>query len=309
MAPTERVLDGGRPRVFVSAPVDKNLEPWQKKVKAKIVDAVKGAGFEPQMFGVAGLPVKMAWNFDNVVKVLSRCRGAVIIGLARERFEVDDKTIALSSEYNHYEGAAAHALGLPLLILAEEGLASDRGILDRGGQYIVSIPQNAKATWTSKSTDFTTHFNDWKASISAQKDVFFGYSSDAKTVASTIMNYLTHELDLTVEDWAMDFKAGETILARLTEAAEKCETGLFLLTKDDDVLQGSEKVASPRDNVIFEAGFFLQAKGPKRVLIIREKETKMPADLGGTIYVLLKNRDEIATIHDQLRKFFKAALT
>src|SRR6185436_20363789 len=128
MAPTERALDGGKTRVFVSAPVDKNLEPWQKKIKSKIVDALKAAGFEPQMFGVSGLPVKMAWNFDNVDKVLSRCRGAVILALARERFDVDGDTVALSSESKHYEGAAAHALGLPLLILAEEGLSSDHGI-------------------------------------------------------------------------------------------------------------------------------------------------------------------------------------
>jgi len=299
-------VDGDKPRVFVSSPVDKNLEPWQKKLKAKIVSLIRAAGFEPQMFGVCGLPVKMAWNFENVDKVLSRCRGAVIIGLSRQRFTVGKKTVSLSSEYAHYEGAAAHALGLPLLILAEEGVG-DRGILDRGGQYIVSIPKDAKPVWTKKS-DFTTHFDDWKGSIAGRKDVFFGYSSDAKTTASAIMNYLTHELDLTVEDWAMDFKAGDTILARLTQAAENCDTGLFLLTKDDDIAQGSEKIAAPRDNVIFEAGFFLQAKGPKRVAIVREKETKMPADLGGTIYVLLKNRDEISTIHDQLRKFFKSAL-
>lgn len=300
-------MDGGKARVFVSAPVDKNLELWQKRIKAKIVDQIKAAGFEPQMFGVCGLPVKMAWNFENVDKVLSRCRGAVIIGLSRQRFTVGKKTISLSSEYAHYEGAAAYALGLPLLILAEDEIG-DRGILDKGGQYIVSIPKDAKPIWTSRSSDFTTHFNDWKTSIAGRKDVFFGYSSDAKTTASAIMNYLTHELDLEVEDWAMDFKAGDTILSRLTQAAENCDTGLFLLTKDDDIVQGSEKIAAPRDNVIFEAGFFLQAKGPKRVVIVREKETKMPADLGGTIYVLLKNRDEISTIHDQLRKFFKGAL-
>ena len=106
----------------------------------------------------------------------------------------------------------------------------------------------------------------------------------------------------------MDFGAGETILNRIGEAAENCQTGLFLFSKDDKLEGSAEKVAAPRDNVVFEAGFFIQAKGQKRVLIIREKEAKMPADLGGGIYVLLKDRDDIAGIHEQLRKFFKNAL-
>ncbi|WP_447603718.1 TIR domain-containing protein [Nitrospira sp. Nam80] len=35
--------------------------------------------------------------------------------------------------------------------------------------------------------------------------------------------------------------------------------------------------------VVFEAGYFASAKGKKRVLIIRQSGTKMPADLGGDI--------------------------
>ena len=183
-------------RVFVSAPADGHLEPWQKKVKTKIVDAVKAAGFEPQMFGVSGLPLKMAWSFDNVDKVLARCQGALVIALARQRYE--DDTVALPSEYNHYEGAAAHTLGLPLLILAEDGLATDRGILNRAGQHIVTIPQNAKTTWVAKSPDFLAHFDEWKTSMAAQKDVFFGYCSDAQATANAIMNFLQHTLKVTI---------------------------------------------------------------------------------------------------------------
>jgi predicted nucleotide-binding protein len=42
-----------------------------------------------------------------------------------------------------------------------------------------------------------------------------------------------------------------------------------------------ENRAVPRDNVLFEAGYFIQAKGKDRVLIVREAGAKMPADLGG----------------------------
>lgn len=59
--------------------------------------------------------------------------------------------------------------------------------------------------------------------------------------------------------------------------------GIFLFTKDNPLVGIDENQASPRDNVVFEAGYFMHAKGKERTLIIREEGTKMPADLGGNI--------------------------
>jgi predicted nucleotide-binding protein len=55
--------------------------------------------------------------------------------------------------------------------------------------------------------------------------------------------------------------------------------------------------------VVFEAGFFAHAKGKERVLIIRERGSKMPADLGGDIYASLTDRSNITPIKPVLRKF------
>ncbi|MFY0529643.1 TIR domain-containing protein [Archangium gephyra] len=57
------------------------------------------------------------------------------------------------------------------------------------------------------------------------------------------------------------------------------------------------------DNAIFEAGFFMHAKGPRRTLTIREKGATMPPDLGGAIYVELKDCNDISTIQDLLLSF------
>jgi predicted nucleotide-binding protein len=65
---------------------------------------------------------------------------------------------------------------------------------------------------------------------------------------------------------------------------------------------------TPRDNVVFEAGYFMRSKGSSRVLIVRENEAKMPADLGGTIYAALPDRKNIVALHEPLRKFINAAL-
>jgi predicted nucleotide-binding protein len=61
--------------------------------------------------------------------------------------------------------------------------------------------------------------------------------------------------------------------------------------------------ASPRDNVVFEAGVFVNAKGKDRVLIVREEGSKMPADLGGDIDALLDDRSNVEPIEPYLQHF------
>ena len=65
-------------------------------------------------------------------------------------------------------------------------------------------------------------------------------------------------------------------------------------------------VAAPRDNVVFEAGYFIGVKGKRNVLIIRESGSKMPADLGGDIYAPLPDRASIAPIERTIEAFVKA---
>jgi len=66
--------------------------------------------------------------------------------------------------------------------------------------------------------------------------------------------------------------------------------------------------AVPRDNVVFEAGYFAAAKGRDRVLIIKEEGAKMPADLGGNIYLTLSQRDDIRPIETAIREFVERRL-
>ena len=77
---------------------------------------------------------------------------------------------------------------------------------------------------------------------------------------------------------------------------------IFLFTKDD-AIEGNEKKAAPRDNVVFEAGYFAAAKGRERVLIILEEGAKMPADLGGNIYLSLSDRNDTRPIETAIRNF------
>jgi predicted nucleotide-binding protein len=62
----------------------------------------------------------------------------------------------------------------------------------------------------------------------------------------------------------------------------------------------------PRDNVVFEAGYFIGLKGKRNVLIVRESGSKMPADLGGDIYASLPDKADITPIERVLAGFMGA---
>ena len=139
-----------------------------------------------------------------------------------------------------------------------------------------------------------------------RRDVFFGYCSDARSTALGILRFL-NSLNISVLDWEIDFTGGVSILQQIERAAQ-CSLGVFLFTKDDQISGSTDMVAAPRDNVVFETGYFTSAKGKDRVLIIREAGAKLPADLGGDIYLHLQNRNETATIETRLRKFIEDRL-
>jgi predicted nucleotide-binding protein len=70
-------------------------------------------------------------------------------------------------------------------------------------------------------------------------------------------------------DWKTDFDPATSILYQIEEASRRCGAGIFLFTKDDPLSDNKAKErAVPRDNVVFEAGYFSSLKGKSKVLTI-----------------------------------------
>ena len=289
-------------RVFISVPCDNHLDEGRRQVVRAVLQRISDAGFEPQRFYYSGLPAAMGWNFQTVDKVMRRCVGAVIFALPRRT--LSDHTL-LPTEWNHYEGAVAVTLGLPTLILAESGIADTGICYTGGGKPILFKPQDADVGWLKEET-FSHPFTLWLDQLKERHDVFLGYCSKAGDTANAINLFLT-KLGVSVFDWA-DFSAGGNILDEIERASSVSSAGIFLFTQDDFLEEVQGDRAAPRDNVVFEAGYFTQSKGPERVLIIRENGVKMPADVGGNIYLPLMNRKNISSIETQLRSFVEKRL-
>lgn len=87
---------------------------------------------------------------------------------------------------------------------------------------------------------------------------------------------------------------------------------VFLFAKDDWTTSPSRTSdpsgpgqASPRDNVVFEAGLFGSALGMRRTFILHAREAKLPSDLLGLTLVRYDDATtaaEMRTINQKLRK-------
>ena len=289
-------------RVYVSVPRDHHLDERQQSLKRAILDRLMREGLEPQEFQVSGLPLRSPYTFEAVGDIMKRCHGALILAFARWRDPSGTGRVSMPTVWNHFEGAFALAMKKELLVITEENVASDGITWGGGGQIMLWIPSHAGPEWVNTPGP-ERHLNAWANAVKRADDVFLAYSSKARGTAIDIGRFLTSK-GVSVRDWELAFAPGPAILDELLEASRGCLGAIMLLTKDDEFL-GEENYAAPRDNVIFEMGLFMQDKGRDRVLVVREEGTKMPADIGGGIYILLRDRNDIAPIQMKLLDFIE----
>jgi hypothetical protein len=293
-------------RIYVSVTRPENLDDRFQAARDELLRRLRSAGDEPQEFGVSGLPEGQLWTFQAADAVMRRCQGAVIMAFPRLITGDDGGRYPLPpTEYNHFEGALAVAHRVPRLIIVPEDEVPLRGIALMGSGELLALV-NRTPDWLT-SPAFQQRFDSWRREIERRPDVFLAYASEAKVTAQAINLYL-RELGVTVKDWAMDFQSAGTIMDEVEKAVDECRCGIFLFTESDKLDGDRPDRAAPRDNVVFEAGLFMRAKGKERTLIIREAGAKMPTDLGGVIYEQLKDRNDISTIERKLRKFLEDRL-
>lgn len=90
-----------------------------------------------------------------------------------------------------------------------------------------------------------------------------------------------------VEPWTAVFNPGTTTLGRLMELTRQVDFAAFVFAGDDwtnaraAAPDASDGQASPRDNVVFEAGLFGGVLGMRRTFILHANGAKLPTDLLG----------------------------
>jgi predicted nucleotide-binding protein len=140
---------------------------------------------------------------------------------------------------------------------------------------------------------------------------FLGYSTQATNVGTRIYRYIK-ERDVGVYDWQDPPEQTGSILEVIETAERLTNAGIFLFMSDDTLVESHPSPAGgerhrhiPRDNVVYEAGYFAGKKGRNRTFIILEKGAKLPSDLNGIKYHEITNREDISPIVVELNKFIK----
>ena len=115
-----------------------------------------------------------------------------------------------------------------------------------------------------------------------------------------------------VEPWTTSFNPGTTTLERLLELVHEVDFAAFVFARDDWTANsppvsdpaGSGQ-ASPRDNVVFEAGLFGGVLGMRRTFILHASGAKLPSDLLGLTCVRYGDATtatEMRVVNQKLRK-------
>jgi hypothetical protein len=129
-----------------------------------------------------------------------------------------------------------------------------------------------------------------------------------------LLRALTRGLDdvAHVEPWTKSFNPGTTTLERLIDLAREVDFAVFVFARDDWTTaepSGSSTTgsgqASPRDNVVFEAGLFGSALGMRRTFILHARGSKLPTDLLGLTSVRYGDATtaaEMRVVNQKLRK-------
>jgi hypothetical protein len=138
--------------------------------------------------------------------------------------------------------------------------------------------------------------------------VFLGSSAQQ----AKLLQALTRALEdvAHVEPWMTSFNPGTTTLERLLELTRQVDFAAFVFAQDDwtsnslAVADGTGSgQASPRDNVVFEAGLFGGVLGMRRTFILHANGSKLPTDLLGLTCVRYKSTTaaEVRAVNQKLR--------
>ncbi len=140
--------------------------------------------------------------------------------------------------------------------------------------------------------------------------IFLGSSGKQKKLLQALTRGLEDVAH--VEPWTTSFTPGTTTLERLLELAHEVDFAAFVFARDDwttnspsssDPAESGQ--ASPRDNVVFEAGLFGSALGMRRTFILHASGAKLPSDLLGLTCVRYEEATtaaEMRTVNQKLRQ-------
>jgi hypothetical protein len=145
----------------------------------------------------------------------------------------------------------------------------------------------------------------------AKPRIFLGSSGKQAKMLQAVERGLGEVAE--VEPWTTSFNPGVSTLERLIELTRQVDFAVFIFAADDWTASGissdpdtASGQASPRDNVVFEAGLFGGVLGMRRTFILHAHGAKLPTDLLGMTSVRYDSEMTPAGMREINQKLRKA---
>jgi hypothetical protein len=116
------------------------------------------------------------------------------------------------------------------------------------------------------------------------KEIFVGSSTGALPHAVQVRDALSELAGVRPLLWTECFDTGTIFLTEIDALADRVAGAILLATPDDKANSRSRDIVLPRDNVIFEYGYFAARLTLPRVALGKYDNAELPTDLQGLTY-------------------------
>jgi CRP/FNR family cyclic AMP-dependent transcriptional regulator len=155
-----------------------------------------------------------------------------------------------------------------------------------GHRQLAEVAQAHPDLWRLLAEELASRLeqrNQFVNRTNTRPRVFLICSAEALKIAKAIRVGLEHDAEVAI--WSDDkiFAPGAYPIEALEEQVNQADFGIALAEPDDLVLSRDRQSATPRDNVVFELGFFMSRLGRHRTLLLvpKAEEVKLPSDFKG----------------------------
>ena len=128
-----------------------------------------------------------------------------------------------------------------------------------------------------------------------------GRSNDWRSVQA----FIEKDIKLQTLELAQQSNGGRTIIEKLIESANTCNSAVIVMS-GDDIANGDE--SRVRENVMHEIGFFQGSYGRSYVILLHEEGVNIPTNLAGVAYIPYPKgyvESGFHVLHRELRSTYK----
>lgn len=255
--------------VLIDALLNQKIIRGDKTIAAAFADSGELMEF------AAGKNVITQGDSDRSLHFLLSGKGQIIINGVRLYHREPPCTVGEMSAINPSVGRSA-------TIEAAENMVT----LKVGYEKFAEVGEAHPEMWRLVALDLAGRLEQRNCLVNranSRPRVFMICSAEALPIAKSIRVGLSHDADIEIWSDDMIFPAGGYPIEALEEQVNIADFGIALCEPDDLVTARGKTSAVPRDNVIFELGFFMSRLGRHRTLLLVPQRTDvtLPSDFKG----------------------------